>query len=339
MKIVYLSSGTDELGFHDHKFLLKLCQKGYDTYLVSYSIKNIAQKIKDISELKIIHHRPRIFPRPRRYLLFTDKIYHFKRMLKIVKPDILHSGNLWNYGFLASLSGFRPHLSMPFGSDILIDPDKLLPIKWINKYTLSRADMATCDNEIVKRKIMEDYDYPEEKIVVFPWGIELDMFNPKVNGNFIRKALGWEGNIVFIMTRHFLPVYGITYFIKALPHVIHRNPKLRVILIGSGPLELEIKSLIKRNQLEKYIKMVGRTDRERMPQYLNAADVYASSSLSDGTSVSLLEAMACGLPVIVSDLETNREWVKDNYNGFLVPPKNVRILCDKILHLLKKWRA
>jgi len=265
--------------------------------------------------------------------MFRDRLPHFKKVLKEVKPDVLHTGNLWNYGFLGSLSGFHPHLSMPFGSDILVQPDKLFFIKWINKFTLSRVDMVTCDNEIVKRKIIKDYGYTEDKIVVFPWGIELDMFNPKVDGNSVRAALGWEDNIIVIMTRHLLPIYGISYFIKALPQVIYRNPKVRVILIGSGPLESEIKRLIKRNQLEKYTKMVGRIDRERMVQYLNAADIYVSSSLSDGTSVSLLEAMACGLPIIISDLETNREWIKDCYNGFLVSTKNVEMLSNKIIYL------
>lgn len=333
MKIVYLSSGGDKSGFHDHKFLVKLCEKRYDTYFVSYSTEDIPQKFKGILGLKIIHHNPKIFPGSRKYLLFIDRLLHFKKVLKEVKPDVLHSGNLWNYGFLGSLSSFHPHLSMPFGSDILVQPDKLFFIKWINKFTLLRGDMVTCDNEIVKRKIIKDYGYTEEKIVVFPWGIELDMFNPKVDGNSVRAALGWEDNIIVIMTRHLLPIYGISYFIKALPQVIYRNPKVRVILIGSGPLESEIKRLIKRNQLEKYTKIIGRIDRERMAQYLNAADIYVSSSLSDGTSVSLLEAMACGLPIIISDLETNREWIKDYYNGFLVSTKNVEMLSNKIICL------
>ena len=63
-----------------------------------------------------------------------------------------------------------------------------------------------------------------------------------------------------------------------------------------------------------------------MPAYLNAADIYVSTSLSDGTSLSLLEAMACSLPVVVTDIPANKEWITDGHNGFLCCRKN-RVSC------------
>jgi glycosyltransferase involved in cell wall biosynthesis len=71
-----------------------------------------------------------------------------------------------------------------------------------------------------------------------------------------------------------------------------------------------------------------------MAMYLNAADIYISTSLSDGTSCSLLEAMACRLPVVVTDLPAIREWVKDDVNGYLVPSENSAALAERIVTLL-----
>lgn len=72
-----------------------------------------------------------------------------------------------------------------------------------------------------------------------------------------------------------------------------------------------------------------------MPAYLNASDLYVSSSLSDGTSLSLLEAMACGLPVVVTDVPAILEWVADGENGLVVPRQSIEELAEAIVHLLE----
>jgi glycosyltransferase involved in cell wall biosynthesis len=73
---------------------------------------------------------------------------------------------------------------------------------------------------------------------------------------------------------------------------------------------------------------------EELCYYLNSAEIYVSTSISDGTSMSLLEAMACGLPVVVSDVPANCEWVQDGVNGFIVPRKKVNPISEKVLALL-----
>ena len=71
-----------------------------------------------------------------------------------------------------------------------------------------------------------------------------------------------------------------------------------------------------------------------MPKYYDAADIYVSTSLSDGTSASLMEALAMKKPVIVTDIPGNREWIKDYENGLLIPTSNPVILAEKILELI-----
>ena len=70
-----------------------------------------------------------------------------------------------------------------------------------------------------------------------------------------------------------------------------------------------------------------------MNNYLNSADIYISNSYTDGSSVSLLEAMACGLSPIVTRIESIEEWVKDDYNGYLVDIENPNQMMNKILEL------
>jgi glycosyltransferase involved in cell wall biosynthesis len=326
------------LDIHDYRFLTALMKRNYDVYLVSYLSKQryseVPKMIRDIKELKIIHRK---FNFTMKYkLFFPFMILDLRNLIKRIKPDILHTGYVLNDGFLGALSGFHPVLLMPYGSDILIEPERSLLRRMIIKYAIKKADMITCDCETVKNKIIQMTGFEEDKIVIFPWGVELDKFYPDSEKSVrIREKLDWLDNKILIMNRSFKPVYGIQYFIKALPEILSQEPATRVILIGSGILEKQIRSLVTEMKLDGFIKFIGSVPIEEMPHYLNAADVYVSTSLSDGTSLSLLEAMACGLPVVVTEIPANKEWVINGQNGFLVPPKNPGEVSKSVLTLLK----
>ncbi len=331
MRILYLSSATDTLGNHNHKFLKALVDNGYDTHLVSYHPLPIAKNIQEIKGLKIYHFPPKIIKKP----FYFNRIFHFKRLLRSIKPDIIHSGNLFNESFLAALSQFHPVLVMPFGSDILIYPQKYKIFKSINKFIFLKVDWVTCDAEFVKKRIIADYKFDRDKITVFPWGIELDLFNSNIISNDIRKKLGWEDNIVLIMNRHFEPVYDHDTLINSFRLSIKNNHNLRLLLVGDGSGRNRIEKLIIEYELKNYINMTGKVSRKKMVELLNASDIYISTSKSDGTSVSLLEAMACKKPVIVSNIPVNREWIKNNENGFLVNVGDERMFSDSIIKLSK----
>jgi glycosyltransferase involved in cell wall biosynthesis len=226
---------------------------------------------------------------------------------------------------------------MPMGSDVLLVPKKSLLIRKITKFTIKRADMITCDAETVKREIIQLSGYPPEKIVVFARGIDLSLFKPNISLRLnLRKRLDIEEKKVIIMNRSFKPVYGIDYFLRALPRVWEKVPSVYVLLIGSGPLEREFKKIVKELNLESIVKFIGEVPNAEMPAYLNASDLYVSSSLSDGTSLSLLEAMACGLPVVVTDVPAILEWVENGVNGLVVPRRSIDELAEAIIYLLQQ---
>jgi glycosyltransferase involved in cell wall biosynthesis len=274
-----------------------------------------------------------------KFLALIKKRAYFKlrHAIKEFHPDVLHAGWVSSCGFLAALSGFHPLLLMPWGSDILIGPRKNLFYRKIVQFTIKRADMITCDAETVKKEIIQLADYPQEKIVVFPWGIDLSLFKPDISLRVnLRKRLGIEGKKVIIMNRSFKTLYGIEYFLKALPKVRLKVPNVHVLLIGSGPLETELRKLVEELKIESVVKFMGGVNNEEMPSYLNASDLYVSSSLSDGTSLSLLEAMACALPVVVTDVPAILEWVENGVNGLVVPRRSIDELAEAIIYLLQR---
>jgi glycosyltransferase involved in cell wall biosynthesis len=334
MKICYLSS---ILNIHDYRFLSALTQRNYDVHLVSYvangQVSPIPGFIKDIKGLTIIHKRMALTAG--HGSLFSLVVLDFRRLLKRLKPDILHTGWVTKDGFLGAVSGFHPVLLMPYGSDILIEPYKSLLRRLIVKYTINKADMITCDCETVKDAIIEMTGFAPNKMVLFPWGIELEKFYPdRAKSIRVRERLAWVNNKILIMNRSFESVYGIQYFIEALPKIVSKEPTTRVLLIGSGSLDEPLRALVADRKLETVVNFVGRVPSDEMPEYLNAADVYVSTSLSDGTSSSLLEAMACALPVVVTQIPANEEWVIEGRNGLFVSPKDSAEVSKQVLSLL-----
>lgn len=340
MKIAYLSNGES---IHDYRFLSKMIQYGHEPFLISYFGTDLVQ-VKGVRTYHFNYRKLYGFNRYINYMLgfhtakkvYTFQVaYHLKKLLRKLKPDILHTNFIHYEGFCGALTGFRPTISMPWGSDILINSDRSLFDNLAAKFTLKRADMIAIDCELVREKITRLANYPAEKIVTVLCGADLNVFNTSVSGDEIRDRLGVNGKKILLMNRNFRPVYGVEYFIDALPIIMKKVPEAYAILIGDGPTKAICQKQVEKLGIKDHVYFAGAVDETKMAKYLNAADIYVSTSLSDGTSVSLLEAFACALPVVVTDIPANKEWVEDGDNGFLVPVKNAVQTANAILRLLK----
>ena len=370
MKILYMSH---ILSIHDSRFLKKLLSSNHDVLLVAIDNSNIPESISSIEGLKhIVIPRPLPKNNFKYYLSFqaiilllthgiymiiekfsyfksyfsdTTKISHQEfrfffyrtkilQIIKKFKPDVLHAGWVQLDGLVAELTGFRPILQMPWGSDILIFPFNSEQILMQTKFVLNGATQITCDCDEVKKTIIDLVSYDKDKITVMPWGIDLKLFNPERKNPNIIKKLDWQDKRIIIMTRSFNEIYGIPFFLMALPKIIKSEGRVRVILVGTGPLEEDLKEIVNSLDLDQYVHFAGLVPNDQLAFYLNLAEVYISTSKSDGASLSLLEAMACGLPLVVSDVPAICEWVTDGENGYLVPRGKVNPISEKILALL-----
>ncbi len=312
MKILYVTSNG---GIHDYRFLKKLTED-YEVLLLHYATFELTDEIKNLKNLKIISVKSLVKSFP-----LLTKIFHFKKVYKNFKPDIVHTGYVWQVGILASILNLHPHLSMPWGSDILLEPDESMLKRILVKKVMRQCDHIQCDAEFVKSKIIKDYGVPEDKITVFPWGIDLSLFNQQ-DKNFCRKELGIDKDaFVTVFTRHLDVVYGIEALLKGFELFCRNIKNVQLLLVSKGPLRDYTADFINKNNLEPYIKIIGKTPNSMLPVYLGAADVYISPSLSDGTSLSLLEALAVGPGIVVTDVPAIREWISPE-NGIVIPINN-----------------
>jgi L-malate glycosyltransferase len=332
MKILFVSP-CNGIGAHEEKFLEALSAHGYETRVFAYHYTRLQDRLAALPGVSV-DYVPLRFAAKAQRVLSVHILPRLKRTIRDFKPDIIHSGNSWNDSFLASLTGFHPLLAMPYGSDVLLDPDQLILLDWFNRIAFRGADWVTVDAERVKETIVRRYRYPAEQITVIPWGVDVEsiagLHSPWRDS--LRKELGWESNFVILMNRHHEEVYGIDVFLDAMSQVLHHNPNVRVLFIGSGSLTPKYTEFIRTHNLTSAFFAPGRIPRDRLYRYLHAADLYVSSSHSDGTSVSLLEAMAASLGVVVTDVPAILEWVTPGTNGEVVPRGDHNALAGAILH-------
>ncbi|MGA2669331.1 MAG: glycosyltransferase family 4 protein [Ignavibacteria bacterium] len=312
MKVLYVTSNG---GIHDYRFLEKLTDD-YEVLLLHYSAREIINEIRSLKELKIVTKRPLIHSFP-----YLSERRHFKQIYKDFKPDITHTGYVWQVGILASNANVHPHLSMVWGSDVLTEPDKNWYFKRLVRKVMLQADHIQCDAEFVKKKIISDYSVLDKKITVFPWGINLNKFR-LMDKNSCRSNLKLNPDKFIIIYDRFLePVYGVKDLLEGFKLFCENKNDIQLIMVSVGSLKKYVKRFITENNLESKIRLMERVANAELPVLLNASDVYISTALSDGTSLSLLEAMACGKPVIVTDIPSIREWVHEE-NGIVVPIKD-----------------
>ena len=129
-----------------------------------------------------------------------------------------------------------------------------------------------------------------------------------------------------------------------LSQAAQSRPELSLMLLGGGSQGTRIRQILINGGVLDRVTFGGQVSQTELPRWYHWADLYISPSHVDGSSVSLMEAMACGLPCLVSDIPGNREWVTEGENGWLFPDGDADALAAKILqamdqrkHVARNW--
>ncbi len=257
-----------------------------------------------------------------------------RAIMKTRQPDVLHIHSVALYGVVGALCGFRPYVATAWGSDVL-NASASWWKRHLVRYALRRASLVTCDAHHMVAA-MERLGIDRRAMEMICFGIDTERFCPA--GRSGAPSLDWKDaeRPKIISLRSFHPVYDLKSLIEAATIVVARVPSARFILAGSGPQEDFLKEMAKSLGLEDNVSFPGPIPNEQLPALFATMDVYVSTALSDaGIAASTAEAMACGLPVVVTDSGENRLWVQDGRGGFVVPTGTPAALAEKILHLIE----
>jgi glycosyltransferase involved in cell wall biosynthesis len=323
MKFCFLATANS---IHSFKWIKYFAEKGHEIHWISLQ-KNEFGDLKNVKFYLLKQY-------PTKFLDIIFNAISVKKLIKEIKPDILHAHYAGVNGILGALSGFHPFVLTAWGSDILVAGKNFLT-KPLIKLALRKADLITCDAEHMKEAMIKLGAKPE-KIKIIYFGVDTKKFCPGPKDEELIRKLGIEDCPVVISLRNLEPIYDVETLIRAIPLVLKEIPSVKFIIAGKGFEEEKLKNLAKELKVSESVRFVGFIPNDELPKYLRTVDVYVSTSLSDaGISASTAEAMACGLPVIITKTGENEKWVKDSEGGYLIPIKNPKILAEKIVYLIK----
>ena len=325
MRICYIAEAGS---FHTQKWVKYFADCGHELHLISRKPFE-ANDVKDLNSYWLTSFR---YPVLLRYPYDTIKV---RRLIKEIKPDVLHVHYAVGYGLLGALSGFHPFILSVWGSDILVAPKQSKIYKLTVELAIRRADVIHCDADHIIAPLIKLGAKPE-KIKLIYFGVDTQKFMPIQEKEKLRRELGIFDSPTVISSRNLEPIYDIETLINSIPMVLKEIPEAKFLIVGGGSQEAKLKEQVKSLGISQRVKFTGRIPNDELPEYLNSADIYVSTSLSDaGLASSTAEAMACGLPVIITDFGDNKKWVEDGTNGFLIPLRNPQVLASKVIQLIR----
>jgi glycosyltransferase involved in cell wall biosynthesis len=333
MRIIYFSRNYTP---HDFRFLNSLSKTEHE---ISYLKLEATQR--QIEDRPVPENVQQILwaggQREFRWSDLPRLVLDFRRVVKQVKPDLVHAGPIQTCAFIAVLSGFRPILTMSWGYDLVMEADKSRWTKWITQYTLKRSSFFVSDARVSRDRAVA-FGMDPEKTVIFPWGVDLKSFRPKSPADrTLRPARPTA--ITLFCNRAWESLYGVDVLAKAFVRVSAENPNVNLILLGGGSQGSRLRQILMNGGVMDRVHFGGYATQADLSRWYRMADLYISPSHVDGTSVSLLEALASGLPCLVSDIPGNREWIEEEVNGWLFRDGDVEDLAEKILHVIKSRRS
>ncbi|MFO7992134.1 MAG: glycosyltransferase [Thermoplasmata archaeon] len=254
------------------------------------------------------------------------------KVMDKIKPDLIlciGAGQLLTTfitGILFSKLQGVPVVSEWRGSDLLLKNSAVR--KALKKMILSNSDLNIIRSENM-RKMAVDLE-PDVELVILPSkGIDMDRFRPKSTSH---SSTDGEVKVLYAGRLHELK--GLNYLIRAFSRVRKKYPGAELLIVGGGALKDELEEWAVKEGVDEDVKFTGEVEHSELIKYYQSSDIFVLPSLSEGLSNVIMEAMACGLPVIATDVGGNPELVKHERGGLIVNAKDIPSLQRSLGRLL-----
>lgn len=273
----------------------------------------------------------------------------FNMFLKPMKKefDIIHAhlaaptaalAGLWHAKLrhIPFILGYSGDLDASFGAFVR-RASTLFYNTFLHHKLLSSADIIISPTEcyVKNSKFLGKY---RDKTIAIAHGIVLEDFHVPYSKAECREKLSIPINFNLILFLGQLsPHKGPDVLLRAIPEIIKRNPNVETVFVGTGPLLNKLERLAHELSVNNCVRFVGYVDDSLKALFYHASDIFVlpSTTTSESFGVVNLEAMACGLPIIASNIGGIPDVVKDGENGLLVPPKDPKALAEATVRLLE----
>ncbi len=325
MNILYLS---DILNVHDQRLLTQFRAAGHGVTLLTF-FHRAPELPKFVQDFKVIHERYQTYPDgagASRWRLIRAVEYRrdearavlkIKDVLRHARYDVVFANWALTSGYVAAHAGARPLALFPWGSDILVWPRLHRGFAERAVKALRSSDLVVCNSKTAAEEAKRLGRLRPDAVEVLPIELDGGKFEPRPRNDALRAELGLADKIVVVSTRPLKEMYDHPTLLAAVARP--EMEKFAVLFVGEGNLRAELEKRAEELKIADRVRFVGMVENERIPEYLAAGDLYATTSRSDSASLGLLEAMAMSVPVVASDIPANREWVADGQSGWLFP--------------------
>jgi glycosyltransferase involved in cell wall biosynthesis len=256
-----------------------------------------------------------------------------KRLLRRRKHPVIHAHWLIPQGLVAAfLKSTNPQLKIVVtvhGAD-LFSLDNAL-VNALRRWVLKRIDcLAVVSRALADRAVELGCD--RDNIRILPMGVDLlTRFTPPAQ----RPAAP-----IMVFAGRLVPKKGVSFLIEAMPQILAERPDAELLIAGFGPEEAALRERARRLQVDRHIRFIGAFDHEGLPDIYRGARVgvfpfvEATSGDRDGLGLAMIEALGCGLPVVVGDVAGARDAVTHHRSGIVVQPQDPQALASAVVSLL-----
>lgn len=314
MKVLILAPSRS---IHTHKWALYYKSQNIDVKVVTFSDHFSTENAKEVDTIIL----PKLLPGK---LSYISSVFALRKVLKQFQPDILHAHYISSYGFIGALANYKKAFYVSvWGRDIFQFPLLGSINKKIVDFTLKRADVICSTSHIMAE---ETNKYTDKKIHVTPFGVDLEKFKPL---SVVKEK---EEEIVIGTVKALSDKYGIGDLIKAFASIHAKNKNTKLLIVGDGPQRDEYEQLAQQLGIQHATSFTGRVPNDVVPNYINGMDIFAVPSTEDSESfgVAAVESMACGVPVVVSNVGGLPEVILEGKTGYVVPKENPKELAAAI---------
>jgi L-malate glycosyltransferase len=323
MKILLLSDTFSE---HTEKWALGLANNGAEIGIFSFNRASYEW---------YNHPKITVFFEPERSinaestltkLAYLKYVTVLKKIIKHFKPDILHAHYATSYGLVGALSNFHPFIISSWGTDVMKFPNKNFVAKSILKYNYRKADVLCATSPTISDCIK---DVITKDVTVVPFGVDINNFSPRKV-----SSLFHENDFVLGSIKPLETLYNIDILIDSFITLRHKYPTLKLLIVGSGASELELKEKVRKAEINDFVIFTGRIPFNEVSNYYNMIDVLVNISEYESFGVSVIEAMACEKPVVVTNVGGLKDIVKDDTLGLKVEVRNIEQTVKAIEELI-----
>jgi len=267
-------------------------------------------------------------------LVYSWRAYFFsKKLIKRNKYDLTHSFFSVPCGFLSLILKYKfdlPYIVSLRGSDVPGYSDRFGKVYGILtpiiKHIWTKAGAVVSNSNGLRELALRAK--PDQKIDIIYNGIDINDFKPN------QSLKSQDKFIITLGASRITARKGIKYLIVAISKLVQSHPNILLKIMGEGNDKKNLSVLVSGLKLDQNVQFLGRIPREKTTAYYQEANIFVLPSLNEGMSNAMLEAMACGLPLIATDTGGTKELLTDRQNGLIVKMENSADLAEKIEKLI-----